>query len=402
LKVDIVQVEHYFLLPLFILTAIYAAWSTVKLKNFDLTRIWNSAVLVLAVLTTFNIVRITPHELEKAQQTALTASAPEVSALSLGADYPDIYYIVMDEFSGFEPMRQYWTYQEIDDFKGFLQDKGFFIAEQTHGLSQTTLYELASRLNYEEYRCCGETRTYFAAIANNEVMRYLKTKGYTTVTFDESNSVFPTDLPMQTDFNYSVAPDSAPPSTLLDDFGILVINNTMLRAFSYVYEPFVASPGLDGHKDLLFFTLDKMSNMPEVQSPKFVYVHLLLPHMPFMFDKNGVVITSTYNTNWNDYLGNYIFSLSYIKRMINNIFSQADPKRPPIIILQSDHGARNQIYNGNEETLLKDFPEEFKTWILYALYIPGYDTASLPQSINPINTFPIIFNYLFDAKIPLQ
>ncbi len=88
--------------------------------------------------------------------------------------------------------------------------------------------------------------------------------------------------------------------------------------------------------------------------------------------------------------------------MIENIFSQADPKRPPIIILQSDHGARNQIYNGNEDALLEDFPEEYKTWILYTLYIPGYDTSSLPQDINPINTFPIIFNYLFDANVPLQ
>ena len=91
-----------------------------------------------------------------------------------------------------------------------------------------------------------------------------------------------------------------------------------------------------------------------------------------------------------------------VKRSCNNLFLPEMRKSAPIIILQSDHGARNEIYYGNEKTLLKDFPEEFKTSILFALYMPGYDTSGLPQDINPINTFPIIFNHLFDANIPLH
>jgi hypothetical protein len=399
-KLDVVQIEHYSLLPFFILIAIYASWLTAKINDLSLARFWTTTALILGILVIFNIIRIIPYELEK-EQTALAAPAPVVSASLSGETYPDIYYIVLDEFSGFEAMRQYWNYQGVDDFKRFLEDRGFFVAERSHGASKTTLYELATRLNYQDYICCNEYTTYFTVIANNRVMSYLKTKGYTTVTFDESQSVFPTDLPMQTDYNYSGAPDSIPPSTLLDEFGILVINNTMLRAFSHIYEPYIVVPGLNAHKDMLFFTLDKMKDMNEVPSPKFVYVHLLLPHMPFIFDKNGTMIATTYNTDWNDYLGHYIFSIKYTEKMVANIFSQADPKRPPIIILQSDHGARNEIYYGNEETLLKNFPEEFKTSILFALYMPGYDTSSLPQDINPINTFPIIFNHLFNTEIPL-
>lgn len=404
LKLDIIQIEHYTLLPLFVLIAIYTSWLVVKIGDAHLQRLWTSGTLILSIIVVFNIIRIAPHELGKAQQTALaaTSSASEVDISSLSAEYPDIYYIVLDEFSGFEPMRQYWNYHGVDDFKQYLEDRGFFVAEQTHGLSQVTLYELATRLNYEKYPCCREYRTYFAAIADSQVMRFLKTKRYTTVTFDQTESVIPADLPVQADYSYSNAPDSARPSSLLDDFGILVINNTMLRVFSNIYEPLIVAPGIEAHKNMLFFTLDKMKDLNEIPSPKFVYVHLLLPHMPFIFDQHGTVIATNYNTNWNDYLGNYIYSISYTQEMIENIFSQADPKRPPIIILQSDHGARNQIYNGNEDALLEDFPEEYKTWILYTLYIPGYDTSSLPQDINPINTFPIIFNYLFDANVPLQ
>ena len=401
LKLDLIQIEHYSLLPVFILTSIYASWLIAKSNDVSLTRFWTTATLIAGVLVILNVFRIIPHELAKAQHTTLPVHTSVINSPS-GQMYPDIYYIVLDEFSGLEPMREYWHYQGVNEFKQFLEKKGFFVAEQSHGMSIVTLYELATRLNYQDYPCCNELRTYFGAIANNRVMRYLKTKGYTTVTFDESESVFPTDLPMQADYSYASAPPSTGSSGLLDDFGILVVNNTMLRAFSNIYEPLITVPAVKAHIDMLFFTLDKTKNLNEASSPKFVYIHLLLPHMPFIFDKNGTVITTTYNTNWNDYLGNYIFSLNYTEKMINNILSRADPRRPPIIILQSDHGARNQIYYGNEETLLQNFPEKFKTSILFTLYIPGYDTSSLPQNIKPINTFPIVFNYLFKTDIPLR
>jgi len=121
-----------------------------------------------------------------------------------------------------------------------------------------------------------------------------------------------------------------------------------------------------------------------------------------VFGTNGNVLDQQYRNNWNYYLGNYIFTIRVAEKMVNNLMSQADPKRPPIIILQSDHGARNQIISDNENTLLQNFPEEYKTSILFALYMPGYDTSSLPQDIDPINTFPIVFNYLFNANIPLK
>jgi hypothetical protein len=161
-------------------------------------------------------------------------------------------------------------------------------------------------------------------------------------------------------------------------------------------------PFLKNHRNMIYFTADKVAKLDEVQSPRFVYVHLLLPHVPFMFDANGNVVDQQYRNNWNYYLGNYIFTIQIAEKIVNNLMAAADPKRPPIIILQSDHGARNQIIQDNESTLLKNFPEEYKSNILFALYMPGYDTSTIPQNVNPNNTFPIIFNYLFNDNIPLQ
>ena len=128
---------------------------------------------------------------------------------------------------------------------------------------------------------------------------------------------------------------------------------------------------------------------------------MMLPHFPFIFTQNGDLKDSDQFTNWNHYLDNYIYSIQVAETMIANILLEAEVDNPPVIILQSDHGARNRKA-GRGGVILPNYPEEFKSLILYALYIPGYDYSSLPQDIDPINTFPIVFNHLFDSNIPLR
>lgn len=402
MKQNIVRIEHYTLLPVVILLYVYSIWIITKLRDSTLPIIWNCLVLILCVLILVNLAKILPVEIKKGETSREASNSYVEPIRSQNKKDPDIYYIVLDEFSGFEPMREYWHYDGVDKFKQFLEDKQFFVAEQTKGHSDVTLYELATRLNYQEYPCCYELQTYFSVIADNRVMQFLKARGYTTLVFDQTGIAFPTEKPIKSDYTYVKPPETFISTSFLDEFGKLVIDRTMLRVFSTFYDPLIDTTYLKTHKDMLFFTLDRVSNLGDIPSPKFVYVHLLLPHMPFIFDKNGLLIASTYNTNWDDYLDQYIYSISYTEKMITNILSQADPERPPVIILQSDHGARNQIYNGNEKQLLKNFPEEYKTAILFTLYIPGFDTSKLSQNINPINTFPIVFNYLFDTDIPLK
>lgn len=404
LKLDIVQVEHYTLLPFFVLIAVYTSWLITGIKASHSIQFWNNTTIILGGLIIFNAIKIIPSEVKKGEELIANEAILVDANLSADLDYPDIYYIVFDEFSGFEPMRKYWHYEGVDDFAQFLKSKDFFVAEKSHSSTIFTVYELASRLNYKSnYPCCDSYRTYFEAISDSKVVQYLKARGYATVAFEELRSSFPSDVDFQYDYFYESDPNSPPVSaTFLDEFGVLVTDETMIRAFSQLYKPYVLDPFLKNHRNMIYFTVDKIAKLDEVQSPKFVYVHLLLPHVPFMFDANGNVIDQQYRNNWNYYLGNYIFTTKIAEKIVNNLMAQADPKRPPIIILQSDHGARNQIIHDNESTLLKNFPEEYKTSILFALYMPGYDISTIPQDVNPINTFPIIFNHLFDANIPLE
>lgn len=398
---DWVRVEHYTLLPLALFLVMYLSWWAVRLNPMITGALLQYLALVFGLLFIFNLVKIVPTEITKIKD--LPAQGASVSAASATPDtsLPDIYYIVFDEFSGFKPMREYWKYHEIDQFEQYLRDKGFFLINNSYSESETTLYELASRLNFEKLPCCDHYETYFEGIADSEVARYLKSKGYTTVAFEELRSSFPTDHPFQADYLYENDPnDPAVSDTFLDEYGILVVDKTMLSAFPDLYKTIITNQWLKNHRNMIYFTIGKMGNLEDVPAPRFVYVHLLLPHVPFMFDKDGNVIEQQYRNNWNYYLGNYIFTLDVAKQIVSNIQSTADPHRPPVIILQSDHGARNQVIVDNQDTLLQNFPDEFKRSILFAIYMPNHSLDEIPQDFKPINTFPLILNKVFEENLP--
>ena len=404
IEIDIFRVEHYTLLPLYLLASIYAGWLITKISERFTNNFLKNAVLILSALIVFNLVKIVPSEIVKIGK--LGENSSESVAVANDTDLitqsyrPDIYYILFDEFSGFDAMRNYWHYNEVDDFVLFLKQKGFFVAEKSHSLTIDTLQIMSSRLNYTEYPLGGKYRNlYYHDIANNKVMGYLETLGYTTIVFDESRTSigYPAKTQISADYNLGYkSGETGSLGVLFDDYGVLVSNNTMLLAFSKYYQ--ASNPIYQQHRGMILYTVENITT-PEIESPKFVYVHLMLPHMPFMFDESGNITDLKNYTNWNSYLGNYKYAIRVAEKMVTNILSGSDPKNPPVIILQSDHGARNKLGNS---TSLQDFPEEFKTNIMFTLYLPGYDTSKIPQDVDPVNTFPIVFNYLFDANIPLK
>lgn len=94
-------------------------------------------------------------------------------------------------------------------------------------------------------------------------------------------------------------------------------------------------------------------------------------------------------------------AIQYFKDMIDNILKSSNPENPPIIIFQSDHGARNiKLESGNE--LLNDYPAEYQYNIVNTILLPNCPNAPLSQDMDSINTFPIVFNCYFDTDYPLK
>ena len=401
LKYDWFRIEHYTLLPVYILVALYAAFLIAKI---DAKKFRSASLIFVTLAVGLSLVNIIPAEIHKAKSpSAQNIVAASADAGSASNSSPDIYFIILDEFSGFNTMRSYWQYEGVDQFVSYLEKEGFYVAQGSRSNSASTFHELAERLNYSTYPVYenNDVINYFNDIYNSKVMLYLKEKGYTTFAFDETHHFYPSFEHINADYVFDYdAGSMASPGTLFDDFGILVADKTMLVPFANYYR--IADPKWAEHAKWISFTADKVGNLNEISGPKFVYVHLLLPHNPFMFDKSGNPVDPQFYFNWNYYLGNYQYAMTIAKRTISNILSQYDSTDQPIIILQSDHGARNLNAQTKGAVTLSNYPDEDQFDIMNALYLPGYDYSQLTQDIKPINTFPIILDHYFGENIPLQ
>jgi hypothetical protein len=403
IQLDWFPIRSFTFLPVVLLIAFYSTWLIVKLKDSQAKQLWNASVIIVAGLILYNLTIIVPIEISKHQKLNSDISATAQTDPSEQKNKPDIYYIVLDEFAGFKSMREYWEYSGIDKFKEFLTARNFVVYEDSKAGANSTLHQLFTRLNYQEtpYELTQENMDiWLEGIADNRVMKFMKDQGYTTVTFNEMSYAYSSAQEML-NVDYSFDYEDVPATDLgifFDNFGIMVADNTMINVFSKFYK----RSGSNQHSNMIFYTTEKIGNLQEISSPKFVYVHLIFPHLPYMFDQDGNVNLPEVYTNYDYYLGNYKFAVKLAMEMVDNILSDYNPTQQPVIVLQSDHGFRNLKDKNTDEQPLPDYPREFGLDILYARLMPGYEASYSAQEVDPINTFPVIFNYLFDVNIPLK
>lgn len=398
LEFNIVQVEHYTLLPLVIFCALYAAFFLGKLRAPILRRIRDVSLLLLIGLILFNIIPAVPVELKKAQAHAEKKQVSQ-AANPARSSYPDIYYLIFDEYAGFDALSGYWHYEGYKGFQKFLEDNGFYVDEHSYSPTHDTIIEMASRLNMKLYPKSASPSDLFGAISDNKVMQILKSYGYTTVVFDGPKMAYVTKTPITADYNFTLDPNEAAVN-ISDEFSILFYNQTMLRVFSNFYESRDTSTIM--LRRMTKLSLEKVTDLAEVPSPKFVYMHVMLPHLPILYDENGLTVDIKNKLNWNYYLGQHKYTTKLIQSLISTLLSQSDPNHPPVIVLQSDHGARNLENKSGDGVNLMNYPDEYKRNIINALYLPGYDTSQIPDDLAPIDTFPIILNFYLDANVSVE
>lgn len=146
-----------------------------------------------------------------------------------------------------------------------------------------------------------------------------------------------------------------------------------------------------------FRLMDSVKKLSNVKSnvPRFVYLHLNMPHPPFIYNRNGDInldyLTSKVRTdkdNLNAYL-EYIqfvnkYTITSVKEIKKNL-SDGD-----IIIIMSDHGSK---------TFHLKRPE-FVFNSLNAVYIPDGDTSLWYSGFSNINQFRLLFSQITGVNMP--
>ena len=336
----------------------------------------------------------------------------EIKGDSLIPYLPNIYYIILDGYAGERTLKEIYHFDN-SEFLDFLKKKGFYVASQSRSNYCQTMLSLASSLNLQYLDSLllpevlsGEDCTPLQRLMrNNLVFSFLKRYGYTTIAMDASVWEF-VQIKSADEF-YHVSPP------LLSYFQQTLLELTPLRLL-FVLVKRIAGGDLDEYyrhrKRLLnaFELVEKIAR--EKKGPFIFFAHFLMPHQPFVFDRNGNPshFHPSAFTIWRvpespvekeiyrkGYIEQLIFTNKKVSKMVEQILKYS--KKPPIIILQADHGPASMLDPYSLERT--NINERF--YILNAYYLPYGGDSLLYPSISPVNSFRVIFNHYFGTSLPL-
>lgn len=309
---------------------------------------------------------------------------------------PDIYFILADEYAGNTELKDLFGFDN-SAFLRQLDSLGFRVIPESRSNYNYTPFSVASILHMDYLELGGTDRaqpdlTYsYEAIRDNNLLRFLQAQGYQF-------------------YNYSVFDFEGQPARVRETFlpvrTRLITAQTFLKRFdkeirfNFVYrwksrrnQEILTYANRDNNKNIYDLTW-KLPEQPGTR-PKFVYAHLMLPHYPYYYDKDGRErpFDSLQEGNQVDkaaYAGYLQYANTKLLALVTQILQKST--QPPVIVLMGDHGFRH----------FKE-PVEKKYYFLNlaSVHLPGRVYTGFNDSMTGVNLFRSILNTQFRQQLPL-
>jgi hypothetical protein len=337
-----------------------------------------------------------------------TGNADVTRVIETGTPRPgplrDVYYIVLDGYARSDVMK---TRFGLDNgpFLEKLERLGFYVARNSRANYCQTPLCMASALNCEYLEGLGDGHDSIEEDLRNRVGRSkvseaLKRLGYRFVTFATGFDV--TDHP-EADVYLS-------PQARLTGFQWMLLSSTPL--VTTYHGPSPLNPYRLARERTLY-VLETLPRVAKLPAPTFTFAHIVCPHPPFLFGEHGEDV-SPYGTQYRltdgdqyrlfygdleTYIRGYRQQAAFLTEKVQAMIEQilALSERPPIIIIQSDHGSGL----GLDISHLDRTDLEERMSILNAYYLPDGGESALYDCISPVNSFRIVSNYYFGAHLDL-
>ena len=388
------------------LIGLYFLYKT-KRQLTKLTYILNAAAIVLIIIPFFNIATFQSHQANETEFVGRPELiAPELSDEEIKS-LPDIYYIILDGFARQDILEEIYRYNE-SEFLALMKNEGFYIPDSSRSNYCQTVLSLASTLNLSYLDSTvarlgveNDNRDPLKkSIKNSYVFEFLKQYGYKTAAFASGYTA--TEI-KKADYYYSRG-------LYLNEFEHMLLSYTPIPRFLKKFSPVNQ---WEMHRKDILFTFDKLLELPEIEEPLFTFAHIIAPHPPFVFDRDGGPIDYECNFDYSDgshymkkkgatpqqYLHNYREQVNYISNKVLTLASgiKVRTRNEAVIILQADHGPGALLFWEKPEiTYFKE-----RLTIFSAFYLPGGSSDLLYNKITPVNIFRIIFNRYFHADFEL-
>lgn len=370
--------NHTMALSLVLWALIFSVGAFLVIKSGRNFLIFTKFLNIMAItLVAISLVNIGIYEVANNLGHGETNKGSNSLIFEKSDNMPDIYYIILDSYTRQDTLEELYNYDN-SQFTDYLTSKGFYVATKSCSNYGTTLYSLPSSLNMK-YLTTQEKNNATVRremIFNSEVSQFLKSKGYNYI-FIVSSVYLEKGASKYADAYVPARGIFGDTILTISDFTTSLIGMTPLQPFllHYYY-------GSATTRKSVLYAFDKLADMPNISGPKFIFAHILPPHPPNIFDRDGNPATQ----ETSGYIDQLIFVNKKVEALVNEILIKSDVA--PIIILQGDTGAMGA-------------PKGYHYHILNAYYLPGKDNRVLYETITPVNSFRIILNLYFDTGYEL-
>lgn len=321
----------------------------------------------------------------------------EVHAGAFTGEKPDIYLIVLDGYARNDVLERHYGFSNTT-FMEQLRSRGFRISDGSNANYYWTFLALASSLNMDYLqnlfgdRLSPGTRNRtlaYEAIRSSAVHAFLKEQGYRTIHFQSTWGAT---------LENRHADIQVPCQRMLfqNEYFRVLAEASWLK----VFQPLASTDLAQCH----LANLENLSAFSGLADPIFLFAHFLPPHHPYLFDRDGNVLRQANLSNqfefqkslWEErakYVDQLIFMNDRVIEAIDRIVEGSS--RPPIIILQSDHGPNITRGLSAEEQLRVRFAN------FSAFLMPHAPPSLIPSDVSAVNVFRIVLNHYFHTDLEL-
>ena len=315
----------------------------------------------------------------------------------------DIYYIILDRYGSAHTLEDQYGYDNRE-FLDYLTRTGFFVASESNANYPKTTPSLASSLNMSylddiaaaQGRDSDDATPLFEMLQDHALWRFLKSQGYRYIHFGSWWS--PTRKNRYADTNVN--------SSAISEVLMVLYETTLL--YPVTSKLGILPEQLDNRRaqrGRVLYKFEQLAEAPEFDGPVFTFVHMLLPHDPYVFDRDGSFLTArkaSERSEADNFIAQLEFTNRKIRELVDSILARYDLK--PIIILQGDEGPfpeRYVIEGGRwwKHATRRELAQKFG--ILNAYYLPAGGSELLYPSITPVNSFRAVLNFYFGAGFPM-
>ena len=371
--------------------------------------------LVSIVLLTFPVVGLSANALgSTVRVSASEAAANDLVAHVLpkgipevGGPRPDIYYIILDEYTRNDALGEF----DNSEFLSELERRGFYVASKATSNYTKSIRSIPSSLNMSYLDDLGlrspESDSEFIHVGHyNALAAILKSLGYTYVHLESGHPL--TSRAPLADYLVTFRPSGVEIVQEQETRSVSIEGMTAWRFACELAQTTLLWPAVgrcfiaDADSPYVWWSpiralrmFEFLTSPLDIQSPKFVFAHILKPHFPATFDRYGnYIVGQSIHDQFNDrhdasvpnaYVGQLIFVNSLALKMIDSIIQNSESD--PVIVVAGDHGRHHDRYTGY--------------FVLAAFHLPDGGEAVVYPSISSVNHFRTILNYYFELEIEL-